>query len=97
MKILKILFLGMLLSLCGQLYATEIEGQAVGGGEGQTVMHELPADSLPDTNSSIPDKLGDRPAAEYQGCCKYCSAGKPCGDSCISRDKTCRVGRGCAC
>lgn len=31
------------------------------------------------------------------GCCKYCSTGKPCGDTCISRNKTCHVGGGCAC
>jgi hypothetical protein len=30
-------------------------------------------------------------------CCRRCSAGKPCGDSCISRDKNCNVGPGCAC
>jgi hypothetical protein len=31
------------------------------------------------------------------GCCRYCDAGKPCGDSCIARNKTCRKPRGCAC
>jgi hypothetical protein len=31
------------------------------------------------------------------GCCKRCSAGKACGDSCIARDKTCHKGKGCAC
>jgi hypothetical protein len=31
------------------------------------------------------------------GCCKYCSRGKPCGDTCIARNKTCHVGGGCAC
>ena len=30
-------------------------------------------------------------------CCKTCHAGKACGDSCISRDKSCHKGRGCAC
>ena len=30
-------------------------------------------------------------------CCKICTTGKACGDSCISRDKTCQVGAGCAC
>ena len=30
-------------------------------------------------------------------CCRVCSTGKPCGDSCISRSYTCRVGGGCAC
>lgn len=32
-----------------------------------------------------------------QACCRYCSKGKPCGDTCIARNKTCRVGPGCAC
>lgn len=31
------------------------------------------------------------------GCCKYCSKGKPCGDTCIARNRTCHVGGGCAC
>ena len=31
------------------------------------------------------------------GCCKVCTTGKACGDSCISWDKTCNVGPGCAC
>jgi hypothetical protein len=30
-------------------------------------------------------------------CCKVCSVGKACGNTCISRDKTCHVGQGCAC
>lgn len=30
-------------------------------------------------------------------CCKICRAGKACGDTCISRDKVCHVGPGCAC
>jgi hypothetical protein len=30
-------------------------------------------------------------------CCKVCSKGKACGDSCISRSYTCRKGTGCAC
>lgn len=30
-------------------------------------------------------------------CCKVCKAGKACGDSCISRDKECHKGKGCAC
>jgi hypothetical protein len=30
-------------------------------------------------------------------CCKVCKAGKACGDSCISRDKQCHKGKGCAC
>lgn len=32
-----------------------------------------------------------------RSCCKVCKAGKACGDSCISRDKNCQKGVGCAC
>lgn len=37
------------------------------------------------------------PAEVATSCCKHCSKGKPCGDSCIARDKTCRAPPGCAC
>lgn len=30
-------------------------------------------------------------------CCRVCRAGKACGNSCISRNKTCRSPPGCAC
>ena len=36
-------------------------------------------------------------ASGIAGCCKICSKGKACGDSCISRDKECHKGKGCAC
>lgn len=36
-------------------------------------------------------------ASAYAACCKVCSKGKACGDSCIARDKTCHKGKGCAC
>jgi hypothetical protein len=34
------------------------------------------------------------PAAQ---CCKICDEGQAGGKTCISRNKTCHVGRGCAC
>lgn len=37
------------------------------------------------------------PACAAGGCCKTCKKGKPCGDSCIARDKPCTKGQGCAC
>lgn len=30
-------------------------------------------------------------------CCRYCTTGQPCGNSCIAAWKTCHKGRGCAC
>jgi len=44
--------------------------------------------ALADPARSIPVALA---------CCKVCSVGKACGNTCISRDKTCHVGQGCAC
>jgi hypothetical protein len=38
-----------------------------------------------------------RAAARAYACCKICSTGKACGDSCIARWKTCHKGKGCAC
>jgi hypothetical protein len=32
-----------------------------------------------------------------QGCCKVCTSSKACGDSCISKSKTCTKPPGCAC
>lgn len=31
------------------------------------------------------------------GCCKHCTTGQACGDSCISRSYTCHKPPGCAC
>lgn len=31
------------------------------------------------------------------GCCKVCTTGKACGDSCINASQTCSKGAGCAC
>lgn len=38
-----------------------------------------------------------RPPTTTRTCCRYCSSGQACGDSCISRSNTCRRGAGCAC
>ncbi|GEM_PF-578051 len=35
--------------------------------------------------------------AQERFCCKYCTKGKACGDSCISRSYTCHKAPGCAC
>lgn len=38
-----------------------------------------------------------QPQPQQQSCCKICTTGKACGDTCISRSYTCHVGPGCAC
>jgi hypothetical protein len=40
---------------------------------------------------------GDALEAEPRSCCKYCSKGKACGNSCIAASKSCHKGVGCAC
>ncbi|WP_152629551.1 hypothetical protein [Haliangium ochraceum] len=49
-------------------------------------------------------RLEDAPGASWLEvsdsggyCCRVCSRGKACGDSCIARNRTCRRGPGCAC
>lgn len=34
---------------------------------------------------------------ERSACCKICTKGKACGDTCIRASYTCHKGRGCAC
>ena len=37
------------------------------------------------------------PAAAPKPCCRVCTTGKACGNTCISRNLTCRQPPGCAC
>lgn len=37
------------------------------------------------------------PLCAAEVCCKRCKAGKPCGDSCIAKDRACSKPKGCAC
>lgn len=45
---------------------------------------------------AVPSASAPAPPAARR-CCRVCRTGKACGNSCIARNKTCRVGRGCAC
>ncbi|MBM3500863.1 MAG: hypothetical protein FJX74_19565 [Armatimonadetes bacterium] len=38
-----------------------------------------------------------RASAAPKACCKYCTKGKACGNTCIARWKTCHRPPGCAC
>lgn len=63
---------------------------AVGGGTTNPAQALTPSDSDDE----------DSPAAvstPTQGCCKYCTTGKACGDGCISKSYTCHQPPGCAC
>jgi len=65
--------------------------EAVGGlggdGGGGRKPGSSSGESQPGTGGQEPDSL----------CCRVCSAGKACGDSCINRDLTCNQPIGCAC
>lgn len=37
------------------------------------------------------------PAPPAGRCCKHCKSGKPCGDTCIPKTRTCHTAPGCAC
>ena len=47
------------------------------------------------SDTTEPNSISNVPS--QSSCCKTCTKGKACGDSCISKDKTCNVGKGCAC
>ena len=58
------------------------------GGDGCAVpQDDVGADPNPDTVFT----------ALFTACCRICSTGKACGDSCIARSLTCHKGFGCAC
>lgn len=48
-------------------------------------------------DTTAPTSEPQRNCREPSSCCRVCSGGKACGNSCIRRDYTCRKGRGCAC
>src|SRR5580704_79469 len=41
--------------------------------------------------------LLQRAKSSDDGCCKHCTKGQPCGDSCISASAKCKQPPGCAC
>lgn len=52
------------------------------------------------SRSILPPPSAAPPPPRYSSskpCCRICRSGKACGDSCISRSKTCRKPPGCAC
>ena len=51
---------------------------------------------IPPTNTPLPQPT-PVPRPTQRTCCKTCVKGKACGDSCISKDKTCHKPPGCAC
>jgi endonuclease G len=48
-------------------------------------------------SSTAPAAVPALPRSQPRACCRYCSKGQPCGNSCISWRYTCRQPPGCAC
>ena len=80
---------------------------AFGNQSGSLVSQEAPSAGISATSNlestpiyfpraqAAPVRHSDRSSA--RGCCRVCRTGKPCGNSCIARNKTCRTFGGCAC
>ena len=78
-------------------------------GDNVVVHIPVPAEAIvctPDPEGQFTDTCGDNPwvvGDEGQSgsgggeCCRVCTSGQPCGDSCISMDSTCNQPPGCAC
>jgi hypothetical protein len=56
-----------------------------------------PVKTTPSTPVYTPAPKTYTAPAQETYCCKYCSTGKACGDSCISKSYTCHKSPGCAC
>jgi beta-lactamase superfamily II metal-dependent hydrolase len=50
----------------------------------------------PDVSALVPQAPA-KPEPSARGCCKVCSRGEACGDTCISRSYACHQPPGCAC
>jgi len=61
---------------------------------GFAVAGNINSESTPNGPYSVNTPVSCIPAS---ACCKICSVGKACGNSCINREYTCHKGRGCAC
>lgn len=68
---------------------------ASGAATDEIFTHESPARS-PEFLASL-GLTQPAAAVTQQACCKICSKGKACGNTCIAREKACHVGPGCAC
>jgi hypothetical protein len=52
----------------------------------------------PDSGAVGDGNAGHNDDDRDRSCCKECThKSKPCGDTCISRDKSCHTDGGCAC
>jgi len=60
------------------------------------------ATAAPQSYTPWPDRVVPSTETEWlelaqKSCCKRCTKGQPCGNTCISKKSTCRSAPGCAC
>lgn len=83
-ELLLVVVASLLLSTSAQAGGTKIDLARILGGQ-------------PSNSCVAPVKQTLIDAQVAASCCKICSKGKACGNSCISRSKQCHQPRGCAC
>ena len=62
-----------------------------------TATASLGSDVQPPPSSASAPELARDPSPMPMACCKVCSQGKACGNSCIAKSKDCHQPPGCAC
>ena len=99
MKLLFNLFLIFNLLLAGPALAGLAEAQSdqQTSVEFSSDLDSLDTQDCVDTEEANPFEASFEGEKYAQSCCKICRKGKACGNSCISRSKTCHKGKGCAC
>lgn len=62
-----------------------------------TATASLGSNAQPSPSSARGPELASDSSATPMACCKVCSQGKACGNSCIAKSKDCHQPPGCAC
>jgi hypothetical protein len=71
---------------------------AIGGDRGMETSSRFFDRVIATSSRSNPfNEFQQSESAAAAKCCKVCSKGKPCGDTCIEKDDVCHVPPGCAC
>ena len=80
--------------LASLLYAVA----AIGGDRGAEPSYQFVERVIASAERASPFEMVEQSErANARECCKTCTKGKPCGDTCIEKGNMCHVPRGCAC
>lgn len=93
---MKALFMAMLLlfTLMGEVAAKA--PHTVSSGQALSQLEQV-SPAVERAPSSMEEEAVDENLHISAGCCKICTKGKACGNSCISRAYQCHKPKGCAC